>query len=91
MEREYFTVNLHSADVDPSTRIRLETRFAQHVERLLEGHEAALLACKRAAAKVQEDNTLKQACAQVTDTMRKGNELPADARFSISLSQVIDL
>ncbi len=91
MEHEYFTVKLHSVDVDPSMRIRLETRFAQHVEWLLEGHEAALLACKRAAAKVQEDSALKQACTQATDAMRQSNELPTDARFSISLSQVIDL
>lgn len=91
MEREYFTVKLHSTAVDTSTRIRLETQFAQHLERLLQGHEAALQACKRAASNAQDDGMWKQACAHATAAMRVGEELPLDARFSICLSQVIDL
>lgn len=91
MEREYFTVKLHSADVDASTRIRLETRFAEHVERIFQGREGALRACKCAAAGLQDDDPFGRACAQATAIMRAKGELPLEARFSICLSQVIDL
>jgi hypothetical protein len=91
MDREYFTVKLHSADVDVSTRIRLETRFTEYIEQILQGHEGTLRACIRAAAGVQENGPIVRACEQVTASMRAQGELPSDARFSICLSQVIDL
>ena len=91
MGRDYFTVKLHSADVDAPTRIRLETRFAENFERILQGPQEALRACKRVAASVKDDDPLGRACEQVTASMRAQGELPSDARFSIRLSQVIDL
>ncbi len=91
MRREYFTVKLHSSDVDASTRIRLEIRFAEHMERVLLGHEGVLRACKRAASGVQDDGQLGRACERVTASMRAQGELLSDARFSICLSQLIDL
>ena len=45
MDRDYFTVKLSGVEVDMSTRIRLETRFAELVERLLNGLETTKLAC----------------------------------------------
>jgi hypothetical protein len=91
MDREYFTVKLHSAAVPAATRIRLETRFAQLIEHQFGGHDAALQACRRAASHAQEDGAWKLACTQVTCAMQADAELPAGARFSICLSQVIDL
>lgn len=91
MDREYFTVKLHSADVDVSKRIRLETHFAEHMERIFLGREGALLACKCAAAGAVTDGPFGQACAQVTATIRAQGELPSDAHFSISLLQILDL
>jgi hypothetical protein len=89
--REYFTVKLSGVEVDVSTRIRLETRFAELVERFLNGHEATLLACKGAAADPQDAAMLRDACARARAAMLESEELPSCGRFSVRLSQVFDL
>lgn len=91
MGRDYFTVKLSGVDVDVSTRIRLETRFAELVERLLDGHEATMLACKDAAADPQDAFMLRDACDRARATMLECEELPSSGRFSVRLSQVVDL
>jgi len=91
VDREYFTVKLCGVEVDASVRMRLETRFAEEFERILNGHEAALLACKGAAANPQHAATFRGACARARTAVLESEELPSDGRFSVRLSQVFDL
>jgi hypothetical protein len=91
MRREYFTVKLSGVEVDLSTRIRLEARFAELVERSLDAHEAILLACKAAAAAPQDAAVLRHACAEARAAMLEAEELPSCGRFSVRLSEVFDL
>jgi len=74
-----------------SRRIRLETRFAELVERLLNGHETTLLACKTAAADPQVASMFRDACDRARAKMLEYKELPSSGRFSVRLSQVFDL
>lgn len=85
MDREYFTVQLSGVEVDVPTRIRLETRFAEQVERFLNGHEARLLARKGAVANPQDATMLRDACARARAAMLESEELPSCGRFSVRL------
>lgn len=88
---DYFTVKLSGTDVDVSTRIRLETRFAELVQGSLNGREAMLLVCKAAATDPKGAAVLRHACAMARAAMLEAEELPPCGRFSVRLSQVVDL
>lgn len=91
MER-YYTVKLVGADAPNGERIRLETTYVRHVEEWVGGRDKLLALCVDA----REDHGAAQACLREADAaasaaVRKEHNLPAAARFSLSLWSVEDL